>query len=1333
MRGRAASSALDERRSRSSDRLSVARLSTRMDALRALQRGLRRGSVVRRVREKLGDESARKVSSVWKGTEELFDGEALIGRFGPQRALLEAARIAQQGPSLSDVVDWCALKGEAGNDGERPSVAIATAAALGDDLSALRDLTAALLSESGRDTLIEFAEREWTLADASASVGSMVDMLASWTVDDSIAAQLVSDERFADIRAAATVRAGSKSKAASQLIVVSSRGVWVLKGESPYDTVRVVPWPMVAGVAVPMEDGGDASRSFPFTLRVRYGVAHDSHEWSASSGHGLGKEERIDYAAATEAERSAIVGATRRGGVHQFAASRQFALSDGPDEDGVDEVGHWTYVNVSTTALGLAFQPGEDTSGGDDARVGPGQRFAVVTRQAKVEDGRRVVWLNIGGAWARDRDQHTGELQAALAAELASHTAAMSLPLVDSLVIIVAAQLASSSGATHRWAVKCLWMLQQLHVENGGGILHLRAVPLIGGGFVEIVRTAFSTRSAALTSSWRWPTLLEIAVNDIVAPGDERRVEAFGRSVEHIAVFGLACELLPQTLADASTSVEDAGTASDTLLAAYQEALKDFAYLTMKGTKSKDNAIALAQHATWARWFAPVWLALSRTKVTRDADPLQKEVFKLALSANATLVYCSSFECIPATSVCATMDSVMQAIGALAGWNRFAAKIGGAVLGSVLSKVGERSRTWKNDMDSKEWTKVLELIDALEDFMLWRPIDHWAPHPKFDDTECDGSEMMLPTPSEGENRAHELHTALHITLDKEERCKWDDRSIAKHAIKTLEQIGVTKMDAGVGSKLERSNSSECMLQYEYLTNLVAGLSAINGAKTSTVEQCKNDFQALQALVLARGKRRKANKVRNSIAVENNTDWAAHLTKQQPLKEWVAHIEAQQKLHDEALLRQVRKARASGTQLWAIKDDRAETTPSKTRGGRGAMLPTAALGVAMSGITSPPSPTSPGSSRAGSPFGGLPSPGSPRIHGSRSSPAGTLFPIGEKVAADPAVDAVKAAEVAICKAAVVTAVATAAWAAAAAHGFAASATAATGKANAHLTVTARRVALERTDQLADLNAVDASIAGDSAVVAARAAAESAMTTATMSGYICVAAGALAREARKCVGRQAIAAAERYVQAMDTAPHMRNHVCIDRAVACSKGAAAAAAASAVASYGAVLVAYRILANDPRAAVDATKPFPIAMVDGNDMPVLVPTEASPLATLAATSLPTLSLAPPAPAPDPREPLLVCPPHHNYKYRRRDLPPHMREDALPVQQHQALYSREHESYARMETLRRIAEIRDMLARAEQIEERAKDAALGSLRALVHAGREQVAAYSASVAWRKE
>ena len=1272
----------------------------RPSALKALQRGLRRGSVVRRVREKLGDESARKVNSVWKGTEDLFDSEALMGRFGPQRALLEAARIAQQGPALCDILDWCALKGEAGNDGERPSVAIAAAAALGDDLAALRDLTAALLSESGRDILIEFAEREWTLADASASVGSMVDMIASWTVDDSIAAQLVSDERFADIRAAATVRAGSKSKAAAQLIVVNSRGVWVLKGESPYDAVRIVPWPMVAGIALPMEDGEDVSRGFPFTLRVRDGAAHDSHEWSASSGHGLGKEERFDYIAQTETERSAIVGAMRRGGVHQFAASRQFALSDGPNEDGVDEVGHWTYVNVSTTALGLAFQPGEDTSGGDDARVGPGQRFAVVARQVKVEDGRRVVWLNIGGAWARDRDQHTGELQAALTAELASHTSAMSLPLVDSLVILVAAQLASSSGATHRWAVKCLWMLLQLDAANGGGILHLHAVPMIGGGFVEIVRTAFSARSAALTSAWRWPTLLEIAVNDIVAPGDERRVEAFGRSVKHVAVFGLACELLPQTLADASAAVEVAGTASGAFLTAYQEALKDFAYLTMKGTKSKDNAIALAQHASWARWFAPVWLALSRAKATRDADPLQKEVFKLALSANATLLYCSSFERVPAASMCATMDSVMQAIGVLAGWNFFAAKIGGAVLGAVLSKVGERSRTWKNDMESKEWTQVFELIDALEDFMLWRPIDHWAPHPKFDDTESDGSERMLPTPSEGESRAHHLHTALHITLDRKERCKWDDRSIAKHAIKTLEQIGVTKMDPGVGSKLERSNASECMLQYEYLSNLVSGLSAINGAKTSTVEQCKNDFQALQALVLARGKRRKANKVRNSVAVENRTDWAAHLTKQQPLKEWVAHIEAQQKLHDEALLRQVRKARSSGTQLWATKGGDAETTPSKTRGGRGAMLPTAALGVAMSGITSPTSPRSPASSRAGSPFDGSPTP----------------------------------VERAMRKAAVVTAIAIAAWSAAAAHGYATSATAAASKATAHLTVTAQRIALERKD-------LDACTAGDCAVAAARAAADRAMATATMSGYICVAAGALAREAQKCVGRQAIAAAERYATAMDTAPHMRHNVCIDQAVACSKRAAAAAAASAVAAYGAVLVAYRILASDPLAAVDATRPFPemasfpIAMAQEHVLvpPGEAPMEVSPLATSPRTRfLASPAPAAPAPAPAPAEPLLVCPPHHNYKYRRRDLPPHMRGDALPVQQQQELYSRENESYARMETLRRIAEVRDMLARAEQIEERAKDAALGSLRALVYTGREQVAAYRASGAWRQ-
>jgi hypothetical protein len=50
-----------------------------------------------------------------------------------------------------------------------------------------------------------------------------------------------------------------------------------------------------------------------------------------------------------------------------------------------------------------------------------------------------------------------------------------------------------------------------------------------------------------------------------------------------------------------------------------------------------------------------------------------------------------------------------------------------------------------------------------------------------------------------------------------------------------------------------------------------------------------------------------------------------------------------------------------------------------------------------------------------------------------------------------------------------------------------------------------------------------------------------------------------------------------------------VVADRAVACAKGAEAAAIASAMASFGAVLVAFRILANNPHAAVDATRPFP------------------------------------------------------------------------------------------------------------------------------------------------
>ena len=116
----------------------------------------------------------------------------------------------------------------------------------------------------------------------------------------------------------------------------------------------------------------------------------------------------------------------------------------------------------------------------------------------------------------------------------------------------------------------------------------------------------------------------------------------------------------------------------------------------------------------------------------------------------------------------------------------------------AISKMSERSRAWRHDIENKEWTDVIDLMEALEDFLLWRPIVHWAPQPMTTGGGGTGTsdvneKKMIPASNEGQNRPHNVKSAAHITVDQWERCKWDDRGITRHALGTLEQMGVAKL------------------------------------------------------------------------------------------------------------------------------------------------------------------------------------------------------------------------------------------------------------------------------------------------------------------------------------------------------------------------------------------------------------------------------------------------------------------------------------------------------------------------------------------------------------
>jgi hypothetical protein len=332
----------------------------RPTGLKAIHRGFLRGSVVRRVRERVGkaalgsrgDAATRAAACGWESTEELFDSGALDGKYGAQRALMEAARVAQQGPSLSSIVAWCAIgastaaqKDSSGGD------------ASNDDVEALRMLTTALCIEPGRAAIVDFADHERTLADACAATEIDDEAESPSVRNREVASQLTSDERFVDISAAAMVSVDRKASTASlRRIVINSRGCWMLRGEAPFATMRVWPWPSIAGVEVDPKRELDATYGCSFTLRVLRAASSSPRprlqSRLGSSFDGDDREERFAFAAQSEAERAALVHAILRRGTSQFATSRHFVHSGKLVADTDEEFGHWTYINVSSAALG---------------------------------------------------------------------------------------------------------------------------------------------------------------------------------------------------------------------------------------------------------------------------------------------------------------------------------------------------------------------------------------------------------------------------------------------------------------------------------------------------------------------------------------------------------------------------------------------------------------------------------------------------------------------------------------------------------------------------------------------------------------------------------------------------------------------------------------------------------------------------------------------------------------------------------------------------------------------------------------------------------------------
>jgi paxillin len=267
------------------------------------------------------------------------------------------------------------------------------------------------------------------------------------------------------------------------------------------------------------------------------------------------------------------------------------------------------------------------------------------------------------------------------------------------------------------WALKSLWYFLPLFSTSGP--FKPNAIPA-----TEFTTCILPTMSRYQVAKSDYLALLELMLNTVSKPsegGQKEEVEAFGKKIEQPEVLSIILRLLSNMKCDWKLR---------------EMILKDLNVLMLR---REENLVHLLEVPDWQLHLLP---QLSDVPVSADKrDETQEQIFKYVVNLFAMLHLHAFVKSNQRTETRASRQkSVVSSSGGrvtvrdlvggsisclrtYAQWDHEAVKVARSMYGSLLAKIDSKKATFKFDMERQEWGSLWTVLELVEDFMFYQPVD----------------------------------------------------------------------------------------------------------------------------------------------------------------------------------------------------------------------------------------------------------------------------------------------------------------------------------------------------------------------------------------------------------------------------------------------------------------------------------------------------------------------------------------------------------------------------------------------------------------------------------
>eukprot|EP01029_Cantina_marsupialis_P001658 TRINITY_DN1145_c0_g1_i1.p1 TRINITY_DN1145_c0_g1~~TRINITY_DN1145_c0_g1_i1.p1 ORF type:complete len:1708 (-),score=582.36 TRINITY_DN1145_c0_g1_i1:692-5815(-) len=272
-------------------------------------------------------------------------------------------------------------------------------------------------------------------------------------------------------------------------------------------------------------------------------------------------------------------------------------------------------------------------------------------------------------------------------------------------------------------------------------------------------------------------TFLEITLDTISKPSQKvTKVETLGRTIATDVVLPPLFRLVDQ---------------SDFEIR--QHALKDFNFLLLKKTPTYsmflknignlgafnplDDLMWSGCTNSWQSWVLPFFATVAKNDRTEDDADFLKTIMNVFASI---FIHVFGSDRDLAKDVGSTVDEIAR----FAGWHDEAIYICRSLLNLLLSKVGSSCRRWKLDAEKDEWENMFKVIQAVEDFIFFRPVR------EIDGVLEESSNLLIPHPDPTSLPPPPSKTAgdVGVHIDSEGNVK--DIQLVQRVLKILTALGI---------------------------------------------------------------------------------------------------------------------------------------------------------------------------------------------------------------------------------------------------------------------------------------------------------------------------------------------------------------------------------------------------------------------------------------------------------------------------------------------------------------------------------------------------------------